>query len=96
MTGTPQLVSQALRFISSAIRSGYYKPLFSSRDTIEGLVRGVVVPNVGLRGGLLFAFFCFCFLLWVVGFGVRGGGASLRFFGMLTLLDRCARCCWSI
>jgi hypothetical protein len=39
-----------LRFISTAIRSGYYKQLFSSADTISNLVRGVVVPNVGLRG----------------------------------------------
>lgn len=45
-----QLVSQSLRFISTAIRSGYYKSLFGSRDTIAGLVQGVVVPNVGLRG----------------------------------------------
>lgn len=44
-----QLVSQALRFISTAIRSGYYKQLFSSKETISGLVQGVVVPNVGLR-----------------------------------------------
>lgn len=44
------LVSQSLRFISTAIRSGYYKPLFGSRETIAGLVQGVVVPNVGLRG----------------------------------------------
>ena len=45
-----QLVSQALRFISTAIRSGYYKQLFASKETISGLVQGVVVPNVGLRG----------------------------------------------
>ncbi|EKM56806.1 uncharacterized protein PHACADRAFT_141741 [Phanerochaete carnosa HHB-10118-sp] len=44
-----QLVSQALRFISTAIRSGHYKQLFSSKDTISSLVQGVVVPNVGLR-----------------------------------------------
>ncbi|KAG6828872.1 hypothetical protein H0H92_006481 [Tricholoma furcatifolium] len=43
------LVSQSLRFISTAIRSGYYKALFSSRDTISSLVQGVVVPNVSLR-----------------------------------------------
>ncbi|OJA14948.1 hypothetical protein AZE42_03705 [Rhizopogon vesiculosus] len=43
------LVSQSLRFISTAIRSGYYKLLFSSRDTIASLVQGVVIPNVGLR-----------------------------------------------
>ncbi|KAG6841642.1 hypothetical protein C0991_008627 [Blastosporella zonata] len=43
------LVSQSLRFISTAIRSGYYKELFSSRDTISSLVQGVVVPNVALR-----------------------------------------------
>lgn len=45
----PQLVSQALRFISTAIRSGYYKSLFSSRDVISSLVQGVVVPNISLR-----------------------------------------------
>ncbi|KAG6331701.1 hypothetical protein ID866_7388 [Astraeus odoratus] len=44
-----QLVSQALRFVSSAIRCGYYKSLFSSKDVIYSLVQGVVVPNVGLR-----------------------------------------------
>ncbi|KIK96918.1 hypothetical protein PAXRUDRAFT_825478 [Paxillus rubicundulus Ve08.2h10] len=43
------LVSQSLRFISTAIRSGYYKALFSSHDVISSLVQGVVVPNVGLR-----------------------------------------------
>ncbi|KAH0831109.1 armadillo-type protein [Lanmaoa asiatica] len=43
------LVSQALRFISTAIRSGYYKQLFSSRDIISSLVQGVAVPNVSLR-----------------------------------------------
>ncbi|KAF9447282.1 Cse1-domain-containing protein [Macrolepiota fuliginosa MF-IS2] len=43
------LVSQSLRFISTAIHSGYYKPLFSSRETISSLVEGVVVPNVALR-----------------------------------------------
>ncbi|KIJ59904.1 hypothetical protein HYDPIDRAFT_99775 [Hydnomerulius pinastri MD-312] len=43
------LVSQSLRFVSAAIRSGYYKSLFSSRDIISSLVQGVVVPNVHLR-----------------------------------------------
>lgn len=43
------MVSQSLRFISTAIRSGYYKELFSSRDTISLLVQGVVIPNVALR-----------------------------------------------
>jgi exportin-2 (importin alpha re-exporter) len=43
------LVSQSLRFISTAIRSGYYKSLFSSRDTIASLVQGVIIPNIGLR-----------------------------------------------
>jgi hypothetical protein len=45
-----QLVSQALRFISATIRSGHYKDLFGSQETITGVVQGVVVPNVGLRG----------------------------------------------
>lgn len=43
------LVSQALRFISTAIRTGYYKDLFSSKETISTLVQGVVIPNVSLR-----------------------------------------------
>ncbi|KAF8188046.1 importin alpha re-exporter [Pholiota molesta] len=47
--GDDALVSQSLRFISTAIRSGYYKSLFSARETISSLVQGVVVPNVALR-----------------------------------------------
>ncbi|KAI0749865.1 armadillo-type protein [Daedaleopsis nitida] len=43
------LVSQSLRFMASAIRTGYYKELFGSKETISGLVQGVVVPNVSLR-----------------------------------------------
>lgn len=42
-------MSQCLRFISTAIRSGFYKELFSSRETISSLVQGVVIPNVALR-----------------------------------------------
>lgn len=44
-----QLVSQSLRFLSTAIRSGHYKQLFSVEQTISTLVEGVVVPNVVLR-----------------------------------------------
>ncbi|THH29169.1 hypothetical protein EUX98_g5041 [Antrodiella citrinella] len=47
--GDDGLVSQSLRFISTAIRSGHYKELFSSKETISSLVQGVVVPNVALR-----------------------------------------------
>lgn len=43
------LVSQSLRFLGTAIRSGSYRVIFESRDTITGLVEGVVVPNVTLR-----------------------------------------------
>lgn len=43
------LVSQSLRFLSTAVRCGLYKSLFSTRDTISSLVQGVVVPNVALR-----------------------------------------------
>jgi exportin-2 (importin alpha re-exporter) len=46
---TLQLVSQSLRFLSTAIRTGLYKSLFSTRDTISSLVQGIVVPNVTLR-----------------------------------------------
>ncbi|KAH8981961.1 CAS/CSE protein [Lactarius hatsudake] len=44
-----QLVSQSLRFISTAIRSGAYRDIFESHDTIRGLIAGVVVPNLALR-----------------------------------------------
>ncbi|KAI0296781.1 armadillo-type protein [Multifurca ochricompacta] len=44
-----QLVSQSLRFISTAIRAGAYRDIFESRDTIQGLIAGVVVPNLPLR-----------------------------------------------
>ncbi|KAK0469414.1 CAS/CSE protein [Desarmillaria tabescens] len=44
-----QLVSQALRFISTAIRSGHYQSLFSSPNIVSSLVEGVVVPNTSLR-----------------------------------------------
>ncbi|KAF8867606.1 CAS/CSE protein [Infundibulicybe gibba] len=43
------LVSQSLQFISTAIRSGYYRSMFSSTETLSSLVQGVVVPNVSLR-----------------------------------------------
>ena len=49
LIGYLQLVAQALNFISAAIHSGYYKSLFSSRDTIKAIVEGVVLPNVSLR-----------------------------------------------
>ncbi|KAH6910802.1 importin alpha re-exporter [Coprinopsis sp. MPI-PUGE-AT-0042] len=43
------VVSQSLRFISTAIRSGFYKDLFGSRETISSLIEGVVIPNISLR-----------------------------------------------
>ncbi|KAF8511326.1 CAS/CSE protein [Gautieria morchelliformis] len=43
------LVAQALRFLSTAIRSGLFRDLFGSPETIKTLVNGVVVPNVELR-----------------------------------------------
>lgn len=43
-------MAQALRFLSTAIRSGLFRDLFGNRDTIKTLVNGVVVPNVELRG----------------------------------------------
>ena len=49
LIGYLQLVAQALNFISTAIHSGYYKSLFSSRETIKAIVEGVVLPNVSLR-----------------------------------------------
>ena len=38
-----------MRFVSTAIRSGYYKSLFSARETISSLVQGVIISNVTLR-----------------------------------------------
>ena len=46
----PQLVAQALRFLSTTIRIGHYKEHFSDRRMISVLVEGVIVPNIGLRG----------------------------------------------
>ena len=43
------LVSQSLRFLSTAIRSGNYRGIFENRETINSLVEGVIVPNVTLR-----------------------------------------------
>lgn len=43
------MVSQSLRFISTAIRSGAYRDIFEAHDTIRGLIAGVVVPNLALR-----------------------------------------------
>ncbi|KAK7017460.1 importin-alpha export receptor, partial [Paramarasmius palmivorus] len=45
------LVSQCLRFLSTAIRPGHYTQLFitTSAETISTLVEGVVVPNVSLQ-----------------------------------------------
>ncbi|KAL0945218.1 hypothetical protein HGRIS_000730 [Hohenbuehelia grisea] len=43
------LVSQSLRFISTAIRMGHYQALFAERATISSLIEGVVVPNVTFR-----------------------------------------------
>jgi hypothetical protein len=45
-----KLVAQALRFLSTAIRSGLFKELLGNRETIKILVNGIVVPNVELRG----------------------------------------------
>ncbi|KZS89199.1 Cse1-domain-containing protein [Sistotremastrum niveocremeum HHB9708] len=45
------LISQSLKFLSTLIRSPHYSgPLFfSNKETIAGLIEGVVIPNVGLR-----------------------------------------------
>ena len=44
-----QLVSQSLRFIATAIRSGAYRDIFETPDTIKGLIARVVVPNLALH-----------------------------------------------
>ena len=44
-----QLVSQTLRFISTVIRSGFYRDISEAPDTIRWLIAGVFVPNFTLR-----------------------------------------------
>ena len=44
-----QLVSQSLRFISTAMHSGTYRDIFEAHDTIRGHIAGVAVPNLALR-----------------------------------------------
>ena len=36
--------------MSAAIRSGSYKDIFESKETIASLIECVVVPNIVLRG----------------------------------------------
>ncbi|KAJ4491703.1 CAS/CSE protein [Lentinula lateritia] len=44
------LVSQSLKFISTALRSGFYKStIFSAPGIIPTLIEGIVVPNTTLR-----------------------------------------------
>ncbi|KAI0029192.1 importin alpha re-exporter [Vararia minispora EC-137] len=43
------LITQSLRFISTAIRAGPYRDLFAAHDTVASLVAGVVLPNIALR-----------------------------------------------
>ncbi|KAF8992756.1 armadillo-type protein [Cyathus striatus] len=43
------LVSQALRFLSTSIRSNYYTPLFSSTPVLSSLISAVIIPNITLR-----------------------------------------------
>ncbi|KAK7027511.1 importin-alpha export receptor [Paramarasmius palmivorus] len=45
------LVSQCLRFLSTAIRSGHYTQLFTTTETISTLVEGVVIPDVPRQFG---------------------------------------------
>ncbi|KAE9390040.1 Cse1-domain-containing protein [Gymnopus androsaceus JB14] len=43
------LVSQSLRFISTAVRSRFYKEIFSAPSIISTLIEGVVMPNAMLH-----------------------------------------------
>ncbi|KAN0129949.1 Cse1 domain containing protein [Lactarius tabidus] len=49
LTTQAQLVSQSLRFISTAIRSGACRDIIEAHNTIRGLIAGVVSSNLALR-----------------------------------------------
>ncbi|KAG7096402.1 hypothetical protein E1B28_003845 [Marasmius oreades] len=72
------LVSQSLRFLSTAIRSGHYTQLFTTPETISTLVEGVVIPNVYLRQHELEQFEDdpLEFIRLDLSLGVVGGGAA--------------------
>ncbi|KAG8941852.1 importin-alpha export receptor [Tulasnella sp. 419] len=43
------MISQAVRFLGVAVKSGLHTALFSMQSTLEGLVERIVVPSMGLR-----------------------------------------------
>ena len=48
--GDDALIAQCMRLLSTTIRSGQYRSIFDDRKALEELIKGIVVPNVQLRG----------------------------------------------
>ncbi|CAG8598816.1 6838_t:CDS:10 [Acaulospora colombiana] len=47
--GDDPLIAQCMRLLSSTIKSGQYKSIYDNKNSLEELIRGIVVPNVQLR-----------------------------------------------
>jgi exportin-2 (importin alpha re-exporter) len=43
------MITQSLRFLATAIRSGHYTTLFSATETVSRIIEDVIVPNVQIR-----------------------------------------------
>jgi exportin-2 (importin alpha re-exporter) len=48
--GDDPLIAQCMRLLSTTIKSGQYKDIYENKGALEELIRGIVVPNVQLRG----------------------------------------------
>lgn len=45
-----------MRLLSTTIKAGQYKSIYENKGALEELIRGIVVPNVQLRGQYYFLF----------------------------------------
>lgn len=48
--GDDPLIAQCMRLLSTTIKSGQYKSIYETQGALDELIRGIVVPNVQLRG----------------------------------------------
>lgn len=48
--GDDPLIAQCMRLLATTAKSGQYKNIYESDGALKELVRGIVVPNVQLRG----------------------------------------------
>ena len=51
--GDDQLIAQCMHLLATTAKSGQYKNIYETEGALKELVRGIVVPNVQLRGKLL-------------------------------------------